>query len=134
MKKILRYGILFIYLVFNRLRAAEVEQNDTQSGNFQVIQYTKNKGETVDFQHTAIFKNDNDLVYGNLPADQLKSVSSSYWRRGSSDTSTTDWYIVTGEQNSRWNVLNPANMPKLPIQPIPVPPVPLLEVPQTNNQ
>ncbi len=105
-----------------------VTPSETQSGDFQVIQYTKYKDKPVDFQHTAIFENSKVLVYGNLPPAELKRINSKYWSNGSHNASQ-NWYIVTGDQNSRWNVLNPNTMPReAPMEYLKPKPIPLLTV------
>jgi hypothetical protein len=105
-----------------------IEQSETQSGDFQVIQYTKYKDNPVNFQHTAIFENSNVLVYGNMPPAELKRTNASYWSNGSQNASQS-WYILSGNLDSRWNVLNPANMaPEAPLEYLKPKSIPLLTV------
>ncbi|MCK9220750.1 MAG: RHS repeat-associated core domain-containing protein [Bacteroidales bacterium] len=105
-----------------------VNQSETQAGDMEVIQYDLHKGKEVDFQHVVLFENidptnvnKSDVVSGNQPPAELSGSSVNWPRYSPKYPDQEQWSIMSGSQNSRWNVLNPTNMrDNSPIQKMPV--------------
>lgn len=109
------------------LNTYSIPQRETQSGDMEVMNFSKNNGKKVDFNHVAIFQNFNPqnplrstIAWGNLNSanDEGTAVTSQNynWVRSSSynDGVNNKFTIYTGDMNSRWSVLNPVNLPQQP--------------------
>lgn len=120
------------------LNSYGIEQSETQTGDFEVMKYTRYDDHEVSWHHTVIFDkidenniNRSSIVWGNPGTDLGGSVLAkgkiNYPRFA--QPSTQKWSILSGNLNSRWNVLNPANMlERLMMQNIELPKADLLKV------
>lgn len=105
------------------LNSYGVPQSETHAGDMEILKYSKYHGKTVNFKHVVIFEkinpknvNRSDVVWGNSPAAELEGRSQN-WPRQTQDPSKDIWSILSGKLTSRWNALNPSNMPaEEPIQ------------------
>ncbi|HQI45692.1 MAG TPA: RHS repeat-associated core domain-containing protein [Bacteroidales bacterium] len=97
------------------LNTYNINQTETQAGDMEVLHYSINEGKDVDFNHVVIFSSSNKITWGNLNSDgsgnELYNTTGN-WVRSSSynDGVNNKFNVFSGIYNSRWKVLNPANM------------------------
>lgn len=105
------------------LNTYNIDQSETKSGDLEILHYSINEGKKVNFNHVVIFLDFNKdkplkspIVWGNLnTADESGTPltgSQSNWARSTTynDGTKNKFSIFSGDQNSRWNMLNPSTM------------------------
>jgi hypothetical protein len=113
-----------------RLNTYGVPQRETQAGDMEVMRITINNGHAVDFNHVVLFQSYNKadpvrsvIAWGNLDSSdnsgQPIQMQPYNWVRSSyNDGKKEKMTVITGDMNSRWNVLNPTTMPIAPLAPV----------------
>jgi RHS repeat-associated protein len=105
------------------LNTYSIPQNETQAGDMEIMNFSINEGKKVNFNHVVVFeeyKAENPvrstIAWGNLGASgagtAVKNQNYNWPRSSYNDGVKNKLKIYTGEMNSRWNVLNPTNMPQ----------------------
>jgi len=99
------------------LNTYNINQTETQAGDMEVIQYDLHEGKKVDFKHVVIFENidasnvnKSSVVWGNQPPSELKGSSINWPRYKPKFPDQEKWRILSGNLNSRWNMLNSTNL------------------------